>query len=83
MVENSFGILVSRFRVLPGTMEQKTQGCQRHCFNMCGVAQHAGDTSGQSRQGTQPRGHTALQNEQVVYLPDKNYRNPSMEAKHQ
>ena len=27
----------------------KTEGCQRHCFDMCGVAEHAEDTPGQSR----------------------------------
>ena len=24
----------------------KAKECHRHCFNMCGVAQHADDTSG-------------------------------------
>ena len=32
----------------------KTKGCQGHRFYMCGLAQHAEDTSGQSRQGLNP-----------------------------
>ena len=32
----------------------KAKGCQRHCFYMCGVAQHAEDTPGRRRQGTNP-----------------------------
>ena len=47
----------------------KAKACQRHCFYMCGVAQHAGDTPGRSRL--------------VVYVPDDNYRNPLRETKHQ
>ena len=30
----------------------KAKGCQRHCFYMCGVAQHTEDTPGWSKQGT-------------------------------
>ena len=45
---------------------------------MCGVAQHTEDTPGRSRQGLTPSNDVvALQNEQVVYVPNKNYRNPS------
>ena len=32
----------------------KTKGCQRHCFNMGDVAQHAEDTPGWRRHCTQP-----------------------------
>ena len=32
---------------------------------------------------TQPDDIAALQNEQVVYVPDENYRKPLREAKHQ
>ena len=54
------------------------------CFNMCGVAQHAEDTlGGADRTPTPADDITALQNEQVVYVSDDNYRNPSKEAKHQ
>ena len=62
----------------------KAKGCQRHCFKMCGVAQHAENT----REGTADRAPTpasdivALQIEQMVYVPGENYMNPLMEAKH-
>ena len=46
MVENTLRILVSRFRVLLGTRDI--------VFYMCVVAQHAEDTPGQGRQGTNP-----------------------------
>ena len=36
VVENAFGILGSRFRVLLGTLEQRPK-VVRHCVNMCGV----------------------------------------------
>ena len=45
----------------------KAKGSQRHCFYMCGVAQHTEDTAGRCRQGTHPSNDVAaLQNEQVV-----------------
>ena len=33
----------------------KANGYQTHCFDMCGVTQHAEDTPGQSRQGPTPK----------------------------
>ena len=42
VVENVFEILVCRFRVLLGTMEQRLKVAT--LFYMCGVAQHADDT---------------------------------------
>ena len=84
-MENAFGILESRFRVLLGTMGQrpKVVTCQSDCFDMCRVAQHAESTPRRPRQGTHQADDTAaLQNEQVLYMPE-NYRNPSREAKHQ
>ena len=46
-VENVFRILVFRFGVLLGTMEQRQKGCQRHYLYMCGVVH--------DRQSTSPR----------------------------
>ena len=43
---------------VPGTTwhhEAKAKGCERHCVYMCGVTEHAEDTPGWSRQGTNPR----------------------------
>ena len=39
--------------------------------------------SGTDRTLTPANDVVALQNEQVVYVPNDNYRNPSREAKHQ
>ena len=62
-------------------MQKKAKGCQRHYFDMCYAAQHAEDTT---RQALTPADNiVAIQNEQVLYVPDQNYRNPSREAKHQ
>ena len=33
----------------------KATDCQRHCVDVCGVAQHAEDTPWRGRQGTNPR----------------------------
>ena len=68
---------------LTGHNGAKAKGCQRDCFDMCCVAQHAESTPRRPRQGTHQADDTAaLQNEQVLYMPE-NYRNPSREAKHQ
>ena len=81
-MENAFGILVSKFRVLLGTMEQRAKVVS-HYFYMC-VPQYAEHTPGQSRQGTNPPNDVVdLRNEQVVYVPDDNYKNPLRKAKHQ
>ena len=49
---------------------------------MCGVAQHAEDTPwGADRTSIPGNDVAALQNVQVVYMPDDNYRNPLSEAK--
>ena len=53
VVENAFGILLSHVRVLFGTKEQRLR-VVRHCVYICGVAQHAEDTQGWGRQGTNP-----------------------------
>ena len=64
VVENAFKILVSRFRVLPGTMEQRSSVVRDIVFTCVNDV-------------------AALQNKQVVYVPDDKYRNPLREAKHQ
>ena len=48
---------------------------------MCGVAQHTEDTP--DKVLTPADAMAAVQNEEVVYVPDYNYRNPSQEVKHQ
>ena len=84
MVENAFRILVSRLRILLGTMEQMPMVVRNIVF-MCVVLHNMMRT----HQGRADRALTlandeaALQNEKVVYVPIKNYRNPSREAKHQ
>ena len=84
MVENPFGILVSRFRVLRDTMEQRPRVVRDIVFtcvvfhNMLRTHQGRADWA-----PTQVNGAGALQNEQVVYVPHENYRNPSREATHQ
>ena len=48
---------------------------------MCGVTQLGED--GAVRAPTPANDVDALQNEQVVYVPNDNYRNPTRETKHQ
>ena len=44
----------------------KAKGCQRHCFDMCCVAQHAKDTTGAVDRAPTPADDIAvLQNEKV------------------
>ena len=51
---------------------------------MYGVAQHAGTRQSGAERAPSPANYVAaLQNEQVVYVPDDNYGNPSRETKHQ
>ena len=86
-----FGILVSRFRILLGTMGQRLKLSGTLLLHVwwcttrtAQTAQQAKDTPRQSRQGTHPTNDVAaLQNEQVVFVPDDNYGNPSRKAKHQ
>ena len=48
MVENSFGILVKRFRVLVDHHGAEAKSCERHCVNMCGATYHVEKPSGGS-----------------------------------
>ena len=82
VVENAFEILVCRFRVLLCTMEQRPKIVRDIVFtflvlhNVLRTHQSRAD-----REPTPPNGVAALRNEQVVFLPDGNYRNPLREAK--
>ena len=84
MVENGFEILVSQFRVLLDTMEQRPRVVRDIVF-LCVVWHNMMRThqDGADRAPTPANDATALQNDQVVYLPNENYRNPTREAKHQ
>ena len=83
-MENVSGILVSRFRVLLDTMGQRLKLVRDIVLtfavfhNM--LRTHQGGTD---REPTPSDDIAALQSEQVVYVPEDNYRNPSTEAKHQ
>ena len=84
VVKNAFGILMSRFRVLLGTMEQRPKVVRDIVFT-CVVLHHMLGTHqvGADRASTPANNLAALQNEQVVYTPGDNHRNPSREAKRQ
>ena len=82
-MENAFGILVSQFRVILGTMEQHQGLSETLCLrvvlqNMLRTHQKAAD-----RAPTPASEVAALQNEPVVYVRNEHYRNPSRDAKHQ
>ena len=77
MVENAFGILVHRFRVLLGTMEQRPRVVTDIDFT-CVVLHNMLRThqGGADKAPTPANDVVALQNEQAVYVPNENYRNP-------
>ena len=81
MVENAFGILVSRFRVLLG----KRAKVVRDIVFMCVVLHNMLKTpqGGANRAPTPANDVSAQQNEQAVYVINENCRNPLREAKHQ
>ena len=84
LVENAFAILLSRFRVILGTMEQRPK-VVRDIVLTCMVLHNMLRThQGRAERAPTPIDYIgALQNEQVVCVPDDNYRNPLKEAKHQ
>ena len=84
MVENAFEILVSRFRVLLGTMGQRPRVVRDIVFTCVVLHNMLRTHQGRAyRAPTSANDVVALQNEQVVNMPDDNYRNPLRETKYQ
>ena len=69
VVKNAFAVLASKFRVLLDTMEQRPRIVR--------------DIGGADRAPTPENDVVDLQNEQAMFVPNGNYRNPLREAKHQ
>ena len=72
-MENVFRILVSRFRILLGTMQQRPKLVKDIVFTY--VVLHnilRTDQGGADRASTPANNVVALQNEQVMYVPDDN-----------
>ena len=82
MVENVYGILVSRFRVLLGTIGQRII---RDIVFTCVVWHNMPRThqGGADSAPTAVNDVAALQNEEALYVPNENYSNPLREAKPQ
>ena len=85
VVENAFGILTSRFRVLLGTTFQQRSKVIRDTALTCVVLHNIlGLHQGRIERAPNPANDTAaIANEAAVYVPNENHRNPSREAKHQ
>ena len=71
MVENAFGILVGRFRVLLGTMQQRPKVVRDIVFT-CVMLHNMlrSHQDGTGRALISANDVAALRNEQVVYVPD-------------
>ena len=83
-MENAFGILVSRFRILLSKMKQRPK-VVRDIVLICVVLHSMVEThQGGILRATTPADYiAAIPNESAVYVPRENHRNLSSEAKHQ
>ena len=83
VVEDASGILVSRFRVPLGTMEQRLR-VVGDIVGTCVVLYNIRRThkGGVDRAPTPGNDVVAQKNEQAVYVQNENYGNPLREAKH-
>ena len=71
-------------RMNTGHHGAKAEGCQRHFFTCVVLHNMLRTHQGGADWAPNPANDVAaLQNEQVVYVPNENYRNPLREAKHQ
>ena len=80
VVTNVFEILVSRFRVLLGTIKHRLKVVRSIVFTCVVLYTRLMTQQGVADKAPTPSGPT---NERVLYVPDDNYRTPSREAKHQ
>ena len=72
---------MSRFRVLLDTIEQRSKFVRKIVFTCVVLHKMLRTQQGGADMTPSPRNDIAgLQNEQVVYVPDGNYRNPSREV---
>ena len=84
VVENAFGILVSSFRVLLCSMEQRPRVVRDIVFTCLVMYNMLRTHQGRADRASTPINNAvAIENEQAVYVPNENYRNPSREGKYQ
>ena len=82
--QNTFGILLSGFRVLMDTMEQRPKVVRANVITWVLLHNILGTHQGRSdRLPTQANDLAEIRNNLMVYVPDGNYWNPLCEAKHQ